>query len=184
MKNQILKPYVTGGRGPNVGVITQQNPLMNITVNGGRYVVQGGFVMYEDGTVVENPPGAFWTEYAKVSLEVQKSVNLNAETRKPFPETAKIEAAAKARLAADAATVEAEKEADAARKASVEQARKDAEERSAKAAELKAAKDKTAHDADVAEEKELARLDEEAEKAAKAAADKEARKGGFTSTKK
>lgn len=181
MKNQILKPQVTTSKG-GAGGIVRENPLMYISVNGGRYIVQGGAVMFEDGTVVEDPPGAFWTEYAKVSPELQESVNLNALTRKPFggAVAGKVGVARAARQSADETAAEAERQAVEDRDAAAKQARIDAEARAAKAEAIRAAEDKAADDRRKATEASLAKLEADGEAEAKAAAEKEAAKKPFS----
>lgn len=174
MKREILKPQVTFSRG-NVGGILKQNPIVNIGVGSSHYIVQGGFVMYEDGTIVEDPPAAFWTEFAKCSPEIQEMVGLSALTRKPFPLA---DEKATRRKELEQSTNEELTAKEKAENEARDKAAKEASDRAAKAAEeLAVIEAKTLEDqAKLDSDKESARqaLEEREAKAAADAAAKEA----------
>lgn len=82
-KAVIKKPHIVSDKGGQSRVV-QENPLVRVSSKDqGLFIVQGGKVMLEDGTIVTQPPQWFIEAYAAMNEEIHDQVGLDPDDLKP-----------------------------------------------------------------------------------------------------
>lgn len=87
VKAKIQKPHITSDKG-GVSRIVKENPLLRMSSKDqGTILVQGGQVMFENGTIIEKPPQWFIDAYSALSEAQQEAYGVDADdlTSPPVP---------------------------------------------------------------------------------------------------